>query len=49
MKGATKFQVANTNHNVMTITRQLSNGMGTEQRVGKGIKMVNTYVSSALV
>jgi len=30
---------------------QLSNGVRTEQEVGKGIKMVdmNTYVSSALV
>jgi len=36
----------------MTITHksQLSDGMGTEQRVGKGIKMVNanTYVSNVL-
>ena len=52
MKGATKFQAANTNHNPCNDHNpsQLSDRMETEHGVRKGIKMVNanTYISSAL-
>jgi len=42
MKGAIKFQATNTDHNHNPL--QLSNRMGTEQGVGKGIKMMDVFL-----